>query len=267
MPVSVAVSNPPPNRLFDFSMDQLTLAAAGAGACGLIDQTSGRTIAFTQVAGAPGRAFNAFIARNYVGFSGGVGGYAIPFTNTFALPAGNGSPTNPVHIFGVQFLCNTVTLSPAGADQGIFFKATTGAYGAVYVNSVAYGVIPADERAFGVNRNVTGGYDFVSVVGGVGRVTTPLAWPNTDARYPVDIQYRIFEATQQNPQSRFELYLNGILTLHDNMIAGNALGLPFNMNAAKPCWVQAWAGFDAARQVGATDFYYRCGPTLADVLQ
>ena len=183
-------------------------------------------------------------------------------SSAFAIPPNNASATDPVHIYGVQVFATTgAALPAAGADQGYFFKATTGAVGACYNNSVAYGAIPADERAFGVNRNVTGG---VSIMGGIGRVTTPLVWPTNDPMQPVQVEYRIFEATVNNPVARLEVYINQGLVLHDNFIAGNALGLPFNFTT-KPAWLFTFNGA-AGADVAATSIYYRRGPSLAELL-
>jgi len=247
-------------------MDPLVLPTAGAAAPNLLDAKTGRTVAFTQVAGGAGRGWGATFGRPYVGFAGTVGAYPIPFAPAFTCPQGLASPINPIHIFGFQWLSTSAALPPANTDQGIFFKACTGAVGSVYNNSVAFGVIPADERAFGVNHDAgTGAFNFVSIVGGIGRTVTPLgAWPAAFTS-PVLVEYRFFEATADRPVAAFELYLNTTRVIQANMSVGNTYGLPFDFNAARPCWLPTWNATVAPTDCACSEMYYRCGPTLAGV--
>lgn len=264
------------SRYANWILDRLTFVSS-AGNLQLVDTLTGRTIIATAAGGAVARNWAAFANRWAIEYTAtgratfGSNGITLPYS----VPVGGWGSEYAVQVVGAAVYSTTLALPAIGQDQGFFLKTVPSAstiIGSVYANSVSQGVIPADERAFGVNRNVaTGLWEFVSVVGTPNaRVVTPLPWPAADVRTPVLVEFIIEAPTLDRPGSAlFTVRLNGTrVPALDRvpMVAGNLRGLPFNWdNVSRLAWLPVFAN-EVTTGVGAVDVYYRAGTDLEGTL-
>lgn len=260
-------------RRVNFAIDQADFAIGGANGPTLRDANSGVQGAWSNSAGnAAAHGYGVTNGRLIALSQGGLGSYYSTLTIPFAIAAGE-APNNPlVSVVEVGLFSELVAL-PAGVnDMGFFFKTSTGAFASIFGNSVRYGIIPADERAFGINRETSGLWAFVAINGatGVRTVTALPSWPAPDARTPVKCSF-IFEApTADSPAMRFSLRLNGVrINGFDRvaMVAGNPLGLPFSWGAAgRTMWAPVFISAAPDPQIGFVEYQYFTGDDLEGTL-